>query len=771
MHHPTSTAPAPGRCRSLPSRLLAGAALTLVLACAPGRVAAQNVNDAFTPFSAAFDLRDLASDGAGHLWIASGGGALRFNVQTAEWDQYLKALGTGPRGNDLVTVAIDASGRIWAGSATRGFTFYDPVTQRWDRDSEEWPDPRIRVIRTFGDGVYIGTQNGLSLKPTPNRTDICADSDPSCIVPSFAVNDYALLGDTLWVATQEGLGRYNGAAWDSAGALPAGSTGSASLSLAVHQGVLWEATPGDVRRLVAGAWESFPIAANRLVESGGGLYAVADTRVWTWNGAGWTEMTISLPGGARIRDLEVVAGYTFFALNSGLGLVPPGGTTMQRFYPPGPQLVGVFSGLSVDRSGVLWAGTSEQAIGILGFDGSTWSVTYGGSNGLNSQWISGLQTDPADGLWVAHCCCFSDPAGCPLQLRGATGFNDVPDILNAQVLVLDGANRMWVGTETDGVFVLERSSPAGAWSERFRLTPESTGGALVNARISALAVTPDGTYIGHGAAGVDYWPHGGNLDSGQGGQGWSHIGEGGFGLLDLNVGAMTADGEDVWVGTSGGLHRFRKGVLLDRCPTRDRRASADLARKVNAMVVDALGGLWIATDNGVLYLRRGAGCGVDGGDFAVFDESNSPLPHNRVKTAAVSPTDGSVWMGTASGLLRIDPSVYTGSAPPPDRYVIYPNPLDLRSGARSVLRTVYFGIEVGGVSVAPASPEAVSQPEIYDLAGRRVGAFTRRTSPGAGSWTWNGTNASGQFVAPGIYVVRARTAGGEVVARKVGVLR
>jgi hypothetical protein len=91
--------------------------------------------------------------------------------------------------------------------------------------------------------VYIGTENGLSLKPTPNRTDICADSDPGCIVPSYTVNDYALVGDTLWVATQGGLGRFNGETWDSAGALPPGSIGQESSSLAVFQGTLWKPPP------------------------------------------------------------------------------------------------------------------------------------------------------------------------------------------------------------------------------------------------------------------------------------------------------------------------------------------------------------------------------------------------------------------------------------------------------------------------------------------------------------------------------------------------
>lgn len=418
----------------------------------------------------------------------------------------------------------------------------------------------------------------------------------------------------------------------------------------------------------------------------------------------------------------------------------------------------------------MWAGTSEGLIGILGFNGSVWSQIPSAQGGLISQWIFDVEADPTDALWVGHCCC-PVPSDCPMQIKDDAGFQNFYNVLNARVLVPDGSSRMWVGTAADGVVVMERDANTGAWTPAFSLTPESTGGVMASAHVTALAVTSDGTYIGHVNDGIEYWPHNGNLNSGRNGQGWTHVGTGGFGLLDANVGAMTAVGSDVWVGTSGGLHRFRRGILLDRCPTRNRHDPGDQARRVTSMVPDALGGIWMGTDTGVLYLPRGGACDVDGGDFAVFNESNSPLPSNRVTAGALSPTDGAVWMGTATGLLRIDPSVYNGSAAP-DRYVIYPNPLDLRPEAGSAFRTVYFGVVIRGAKVASAVPvDAVSQPEIFDLAGKRVGSFARRTSPGSGGWAWTGTNTYGDFVAPGIYVVRTRTAGGEVVTRKVGVLR
>ena len=150
------------------SGLVAGL-LTLGLA-APA--IAQNIQGAMTPFVSAWDMRAVERDGRGNLWIATGGGAVRFGLAAHDWEIFPRLLGTGPRGNDLVTLCIDAEERVWVGSATRGFTFYDPDTHVWDRESEEWPDPRIRVIRC----ASIPTASGPLSRPfaSVKRSKICA---------------------------------------------------------------------------------------------------------------------------------------------------------------------------------------------------------------------------------------------------------------------------------------------------------------------------------------------------------------------------------------------------------------------------------------------------------------------------------------------------------------------------------------------------------------------------------------------------------------------
>jgi ligand-binding sensor domain-containing protein len=742
--------------------------LALVAAASPAR--AQGDADAFTPYISARDLTDMAADGAGNLWIASdGGGALRFDLETASWTQFPRLRGTGPRGNDLVTTCVDALGRVWFGSATVGFTFYDPATGRWDRDAEEWPDPSINVIRCLGGGVYIGTVGGLSLKPTPSRTDICAETDPGCIVPSYFVNDYELLNDTLWVATDEGLGRFNGVRWDSLNALPAGSQGENVLSLAAHRGLLWGVfdAGGDnprIRRLQGAAWAEAGGAARRLVVSGGALHAINGRSISVWTDDGWVALV--LPGGPDIRDLERFGEGTtsefYLATADGLERYRVGEAATTRFQPPGPPLLGEFQGLTVDSRGTVWGGTKIGPLGIVSFDGETWTLTEPGASGLEAQWNFALYADRDDDLWIGHCCCFS-PGICRIDLGCGDGITGLTSYQNAWAFDQDERGRMWAGTSGQGVVVLQTTGTC-SWGTRDSITVANSGGALSSLSVAAVAVTADGTYFGHEFNGLDYWPHGGDLESGRDGSTWTRIAAT-FPLFDDVVGGMARQGEDVWVGTSSGIHRFREGALLNRCQTRDDDAPGETPRKVNALVTDEFGGLWVGTESGLLHLPRGASCNGSSGEFEVFDRTNSALPDDNVQSAALNPVDGSVWFGTARGLLRVDPAALSGGTQVEDQVVLYPNPFQIRTGS-----SVQVGLEIGGVRVQPAPREAYERPVVYDVAGVEVARFDEDNV--IGGWSWRGRNLNGDAVAPGLYLVRVTEAdGGAVKVLRLGVVR
>jgi hypothetical protein len=147
--------------------------------------------------------------------------------------------------------------------------------------------------------------------------------------------------------------------------------------------------------------------------------------------------------------------------------------------------------------------------------------------------------------------------------------------------------------------------------------------------------------------------------------------------------------------------------------------------------------------------------------------ANSPLPNDQVVRAVLHPGDGSVWFGTRGALLRVDPQILRGGPVPEDKFLLYPNPLDLTRGTQDVI----FGIERAGVRVTPVSPDSVSQPEVFDVAGRLVGRFQQKDEISGPVWYWDGANLNRNYVAPGLYFVRARAAGGDVIVLRLGVLR
>ncbi len=82
-----------------------------------------------------------------------------------------------------------------------------------------------------------------------------------------------------------------------------------------------------------------------------------------------------------------------------------------------------------------------------------------------------------------------------------------------------------------------------------------------------------------------------------------------------------------------------------------------------------------------------------------------------------------------------------------------------------------FGIELGGIRVIPVSRDVAAQPEVFDITGQRVGAFEKNNVIEGGGWSWDGGNIDGYGVAPGIYLVRAAMASGEVVILRLGVIQ
>jgi ligand-binding sensor domain-containing protein len=600
--------------------------------------------------------------------------------------------------------------------------------------------------------VFIGTEAGLSLRFTPGRTDLCNEFAAGCIVPSFFIHDYAALDNALWVATPEGLARFNGTGWDSLNTLPAGSAGGASVSLAVFEDTVWDVRGTEVRRLGEGGWESTDLQAARLAVSEDRLFAMTASRIWHRVDDAWQEL--SVPSVGEIRDLVTVDGRFYLATGDGLVVwdplaLPP--VDFVREIPPGPRIPDLHRGLAVDRDGVVWVGNQE---GLMSYDGGLWEFFPKGTGGLDGEWIFSLAT-VEDELAVGHCCCTSPPR-CRLDV-GTEGEFGAFEAFDAWGLDVDGRGRIWAATDGYGVSVLERRGPV--WEIVLKVTNANTSGRLRSNSIRAVTVTSEGTYFGHSQSlGVDFWPHDGNLPSGdtispEGWRAFTTLSN----LLDGSVSSLQDRARDVYVGTSTGLHRISIGAVVESHRTNFVGRPGDLSRIVQAIVIDRSGGVWAGTNNGVLYLGPGAN------EFRLFDTDNSDLTHNDVLSGALNPVDGSVWFGTALGITRVDPIRALGLPSDEEVFTLYPNPF--RLDAQSPFRITLAKTIGGGFPTTAA--EDIGEARVFDLAGQDIGAFRLEQE----QWIWDMRNPNGEFVVPGLYVVRARTARGEIVDLKLGILR
>lgn len=113
-----------------------------------------------------------------------------------------------------------------------------------------------------------------------------------------------------------------------------------------------------------------------------------------------------------------------------------------------------------------------------------------------------------------------------------------------------------------------------------------------------------------------------------------------------SVTSMTysTDRNILWVGTEGGLEerdaatgqRLRLYTNLDGLPD----------NRVQALLADASGGLWVGTD-------RGLACLSISGEWQVYNRDNSELPSNQIYSLQPDMAGG-LWIGISGGLAHLD---------------------------------------------------------------------------------------------------------------------
>jgi hypothetical protein len=727
-----------------------GFALLLAVVSFP----ATAVAGAWTTYLRARTYTDLVAR-SDTIWCASlDGGLLRYVSAADRFESIAREPG-GLASQALTALEFDRTGRLWVGSRDQGVSRLSADGRHWDLISELDGLPRgaVNVLRAVGDTMLIGTESGVALW---NGSEI-AGAVPEGVNPSpfasDAISGVVLRGDSLWVSTAEGL------------YVSLASTGLSSWSLAdaafENTALLALAWDGSTLMTVAGGVpQVFDEAAGSWIPRGGigTVVALSDDRsviiatstwgVYRWNGADWSV----IPGASGIVVTTVDETGRLWGA-SRAGLFDRTGTVWTLHEPDAPVGNNV-QNIALQGSRVYITTYSE---GVGRFDGTRWRNWFAGScpggcdtTFLNPVYAFSLLVDKKGMKWVGNWSVamesFDDDVS-PPQFKHSQPVGDGHTF--GWSAACDSSGGRWFGMDWPGdvpPIGIDYYDTAGVYLANYR--PQNTPD-MPASMVRALLVDQQRArlWVGYRSAGVTVF----ELPKTPGGP---LVLVESDGLKEtvinkLDVFGIVKRGDSVWVMSTDDVRVFLASSLAPPFRHQPRLLVGSPAPRgaCHPLDVGPDGTVWVGTDAGVHAYMQGGG-------VVEYNVLNSPLAGDEVRAIRVDPVSGVVWIGTATGLSRFDPAYVPPL--PPDLPTIearaYPNPVWLTGAG--------LALHVSGNAVA-------YRGAVYDVSGRKLHGFDNVKDREV---FWDGRDAAGALVRPGVYFVRVE-AGGHARTLRVALLR
>lgn len=518
-------------------------------------------------------------------------------------------MGRAPFLRALLAVALllTAFGNLAALPADRAVSQY--VRRAWTVD-QGWPHGTIRGVAQTADGyLWLATYEGL-VRFNGERFQVF-DKTTS---PGLISNSLTALcrgrDDTLWMGTLAGVVREQGGRFENI-ALPGGADVVNAIA-AADDGAIWVGTmAGRVFRIVNRRAEAVPLP---LAHSPVSALATAGGVTWIGTGRGLVRIGGGPPqtwtaanglSSEAIVSLLVEGDAVFVGTAVGLDRISGGKVTRIGGLP-----IDQVTALRRDRDRNLWIGTYGNGVVRLSGDGRL--SRYGLAEGMANPTVRAIFEDDEGSLWIGT-------NGGVEQLRvGAfitwSRREGLADAV-ARVIFEDRDGVLWVGT-ANGLSRWER----GEW--------RPVNDARL-ARILSIAQSRDGA-LWFGTTNGVYRVLGGKTTIITTAQG----------LSNNTVRDIHEDRRgDVWIATDFGLNRVRPDGTVESFAGRGGLGT-DYAM---AIAEGRDGRIWVATGGGLAEF--------DGTAFRLHSAPRE-LPSNRLFALAVD-TDGAVWITTdADGLVR-----------------------------------------------------------------------------------------------------------------------
>lgn len=684
-------------------------------------------------------IRAIAQTPEGHLWFATWEGLVRYNG--LEFTVFDRGTQPGLLDNGVGALFVDPKGSLWMSDSRGDVGRLEPQSGGWRWWPRQASTPQV-IIQSMqmdtqgrlwllfeGNGVgYLGPDGHVVYAPPP------ADLPLSLSYMRLAVD----ARDQVWVGTFDGL--------------------------------VFRDTDGQMHR----APEKFGLPGGLVwpyVAPDGALWIVADDRLYRVED-GQAVLKHRVPGQGHLTALLQDRRGDLWVGTDNNGLLRIGRRGIERL--PGGTVIpgGRISALFEDAEGSIWGGANGGLFRLR----ETLVSNVTRRQGLSGDYTRSVLEDRRGRLWVGSA------TGLDLmEADGRVSHYPLPETNGRAPAVLslaeDHDGNLWAGTYGDGVF---RINPQGA------LRHYGFDEHLPAGNVRAITVDAEGTvWLGTQRGVVAVGPQGprapqtqglprGLITSLAGGRDvlWMGTIEGAYVLrgdqverLDLGpiggartVFGFTRLGTDMWLTTDRGLYRYRNGRLA--------RVGLEQGLPVDAvfqMAGDGENNVWISSNRGLLRTDIKALNDVaDGRQAKIVVERFNEMDGmaNSQGNGSSTPNllvrrDGSVWVATAGGLSRLDPSRLAEFrdrvAPPPvvESVLVDGNAVDWQTAAP--------------VAVPGRSRVSVSYVGLSYLLSDRIEYRTRVDGLDA-DWIERGRQRSVEFISlpPGDYTLRvsARHPGG-----------
>jgi diguanylate cyclase (GGDEF)-like protein len=672
-----------------------------------------------------------------------------------------------PSNPHVLSLLQDRQGFVWVGTQSGGLFRYDgyqAVRYTYEAKNERsLPAIRVAVLHQDSAGrIWAGTRNGLA-RYNPVTDDFTRFTPPAG--PARQLDIKAIISDGakgMWLATWGGVQHFDPDTGrfvqyfnrkDDPGSLARDDVNAIAVDA---RGGLWAATwPGGLDYLPPGSkqFQHFrvdsPEAPDAKANNVRALQFDSQQTLWigteggalTWqDGRPWSERRrISAPD-SRINVFYPGPDGAMWGgtISAGLLRWPKGSTTpVQHVYRPNDPYslpADNVRAIMIDRSGMLWAGTFIDGIGVanLAVTGFERIIPYdvAENNPRPDNMLRSIEGAPGGHLWLAGTSGFAlfDPAnGEVLKLYRAKPKQ--PGALQSDLVYSiyqqpDGP--LWVGT-VGGLHRLDH--PDG----KFKLIDLGSGG---NSSINSVSPgSGDWLWIGTGTSVMHYNSRTGEVKryANDPANPYSRSVNGGSAILQDKAGR-------VWMGSEqagGGLDlldqstgKFRHFVHSDSDP-------ASLADNVvTTLHEDNAGRIWVGTEKGLNQVV------VDAAGSVTFRSFNGPDSIGETRILAIRHDKaGNIWVSAVGGLMRLDAT--TGER---SKFIDEDGISDAFAVASSFAApdgTLYFGGTRGMTAVKPGVVSSRTTPP--QVAITDISVFNRSLKDGAAS---SGIQLDGAVTSP-----------------------